>query len=105
MKVSELKRGMLLEGIGTARLRVVPSTVSWGPDAPMLQTTWPHPKYDKEKYFVKCAMYIGTREELGIEKSFWGRRYAFVDGQTMVIDRESWRYLQPVKEKKNGISV
>ena len=99
MKVSELKRGMLLEGVGTARLRVVPAETSWGPGVPMLQTTWPS-KYDKNKRFVKCAMYLGTREELGIEKSFWGRRYALVEGQTMVIDRESWRYLQPVKRIK-----
>ena len=101
MKVSELKRGMLLEGVGTARLRVVPAETSWGPGVPMLQTTWPS-KYDKNKRFVKCAMYLGTREELGIEKSFWGRRYALVEGQTMIIDREAWRYLQPVKEKKSG---
>lgn len=104
MKVADLKRGMLLEGIGLARLRVVPSTVSWGPKCPMLQATWPS-KFDENKRFVKCAMYIGTREELGIDKNFWGRRYALVDGQTMIIDRESWRHLQQVKEKKSGISV
>ena len=105
MKVSELKRGMLLEGIGTARLCVVPSSASWGPGAPMLQATWPHPKYDKGKCFVKCAKYIGTREELGIEKSFWGRRYALVDGQKIIIDRESWRYIQPLKDGKHGNTV
>ena len=104
MKVADLKKGMLLEGIGTARLRVVPSTVSWGPDCPMLQAVWPS-RFDKNKRFVRCAMYLGTREDLGIDKNFWGRRYALVDGQTMIIDRESWRYLQPVKEQKNGISV
>ena len=104
MKVAELKRGMLLEGDGTSRLRVVPSEVSWGPGVPMLQATWPS-KYDKGKYFVKCAMYLGTREELGMKKSEWGRRYALVDGQTMLIDRESWRYIQPFEEKKRGNSV
>ena len=101
MKVTELKKGMLLEGIGTARLWVVPSSVAWGPGSPMIQTTWPS-KYDKNKHFVKCAMYLGTREELGIDKNLWGRRYALVNGQAMIIDRESWRYLKPVKEKKNG---
>ena len=105
MKVTELKRGMLLEGLGTARLCVVPSSAGWGPGAPMLQATWSHPKYDGGKYFAKCAMYIGTREELGIEKSAWGRRYALVDGQTMIIDRESWRYIQPVKEGHRGKDV
>ena len=95
MKVAELKKGMLLEGIGTARLRILPSTISWGPDTPMLQTVWPS-KHDKNKKFVKCAMYLGTREELGLDKSLWGRRYALVEGLTMIIDREAWRYLQPV---------
>ncbi len=99
MKVADLEKGMLLEGIDTARLRIGPSNVAWGPGAPMLQTTWPS-KYDKDKQFVKCAMYLGSREELGIEKNHWGRRYALVEGQTMVIDRESWRYLQPVKRIK-----
>tara|TARA_R110001583_G_scaffold14285_2_gene60087 strand:- start:9 stop:137 length:129 start_codon:yes stop_codon:yes gene_type:complete len=42
-------------------------------------------------------MYLGTREELGFDKNFWGRRYALVDGQTMIIDREAWKYLQPIK--------
>lgn len=96
MKVADLKKGMLLVGIGTARLRILPSTVSWGPDRPMLQTVWPS-KHDKNKKFVKFAMYLGTREELGFDKNFWGRRYALVDGQTMIIDREAWRYLQPIK--------
>ena len=86
---------MLLEGIGTARLRILPSTIAWGPDTPMLQTVWPS-KHDKNKKFVKCAMYLGTREELGLDKSLWGRRYALVEGLTMIIDREAWRYLQPV---------
>ena len=67
----------------------------------MLQTVWPS-KHDKNKKFVKCAMYLGTREELDIDKNTWGRRYALVNGQTMIIDREAWKYIQPVKEKKNG---
>ena len=62
----------------------------------MIQTVWPS-KYDKNKKFVKCVMYLGTREELDMKKSSWGRRYALVDGQTMIIDREAWKYLQPVK--------
>jgi hypothetical protein len=101
MKVSELKKGMLLEGIGTARLHVLPSSVTWGPGFPLLQTVWPS-KHDKNKKFTKCAMYLGTREELGFDKNFWGRRYALVNGQTMIIDREAWKYIQPIKEKKNG---
>lgn len=104
MKVADLEKGMLLEGIGTVKLCVLPSTVTWGPGTPMLQTVWPS-KYDKNKHFVKCAMYLGTREELNIEKSFHGRRYALVEGQTMIVDREAWRYLQPVKEKNNGITI
>ncbi len=104
MKVAELKRGMLLEGDSSSRLRVVPSSTSWGPGVPMLQATWPS-KYDKGKYFVKCVMYLGTREELGMEQSVWGRRYALVNGQTMLVDRESWRYIQPVPGERNGIAV
>ena len=95
MKVADLERGMLLEGIGTARLRVIPSNVAWGPGSPMVQATW-RSKWNKNGKFVKCAMYLGTREELGIDKSFWGRRYVLVEGQTMLIDRESWRYIKPV---------
>ena len=104
MKVAELKRGMLLVGDSSSRLRVVPSSVSWGPGIPMLQATWPS-KYDEGKYFVKCAMYRGTREELCMMRSEWCRRYALVDGQTMIIDRESWRYIQPVSGEKDGITI
>jgi len=104
MKVADLEKGMLLECVDNARLRVVPSGVSWGPGNPMIQATWPS-KHDSDKRFVKCVMYLGTREELGIDRSFWGRRYALVDGQTMIIDRESWRYIRPVKEKKSGTAV
>ena len=104
MKVAELKRGMLLTSVGVSRLRVVPCSVTWGPGVPMLQATWPS-KYDEGKYFVKCAMYLGTREELGMKRSEWGRRYALVDGQTMIIDRESWRYIQPVIGKRDGIAI
>ncbi len=104
MKVSELKRGMLLEGDGNSRLRVVPCSVTWGPGVPMLQATWPS-KYDKGKYFVRCVMYLGTREELNMTKSDWGRRYALVDGKTMLIDRESWRYIKPVQGKINANTI
>ena len=96
MKVAELKKGMLLEGIGTVKLRILPLSVSRGPPAQMLQAVWPS-KYDKHKQFTKHAMYLGTREELGFNKNLWGRRYVLAAGQTMIIDREAWKYLQPVE--------
>ena len=61
----------------------------------MIQTDWPS-KHVKNRKFVKCAMYLGTREELNMKKSFWGIRYALVEGQTMLISRESWQYIKPV---------
>ena len=104
MKVGELRKGMLLQGIGTVKLRVLPPVSAWGPNKFMLQAVWPT-KYDKNKQFVKCAMYLGTRQELGMSKSLWGCRYALVDGQTMIIDREAWRHIQPIKEKRHGIII
>jgi len=81
---------MLIEAIHPAKLRVCLQG-----QGEMLQAIWPS-RYDKNKKFTQHVLYLGTREMLGFDKCLWGRQYALVEGKIMIIDRDAWRYIQPV---------
>ncbi len=101
MKVAELEKGMLLEA--TAGVRLVTQDSTFGPDIKMVQATYvPARKGKWRRREVKRIMYLGTRDDVGQERTYWGNRYALVDGEVALIDRESWKYLKPVKMKSRN---
>ncbi len=102
MKVSELKKGMLVKPAGDQE---------WFASFPLLLTesrnddpSWIHVRIKPRQQYAnwritfkesRTAVYLGTKKDLGLNCK-WTNRFLFIDGEIFGVDPHAWRRISPV---------
>jgi hypothetical protein len=100
MKVSELRKGMLVMPAGDQEYFALHSMLLQGggkEDIPWLHVRMRsknHPRWRIDIKKSRTAMYLGTKKDLNI-KMKWINRFVFLEGQIFGIDPYAWRRIKP----------
>ena len=105
MKVSELKKGMLLKCASpkqTIRSSSYPyaaddGEVEWANVVPKRRSAWHSKNFPADESDI--VMYIGTKQDVNV-KATWSNKFILLNGKIAAVDPAAWRKLVPVDESR-----
>ena len=97
MKVSELRKGMLVVPAGDNEVFVRRGI---GPHSrvPFISVHAQSAHWKMDEVVKTAGMYLGTRKDLNMTKHDfgWSNRYVFIDGEIVAVDPNSWIRMRKV---------
>ena len=102
MKVSELKKGMLVKcispkhTISASNFAYGKNDVKWANVVSKKRSLWARQKHRIETADV--AMYIGTKKDVKVSAD-WSDKFILLNGNIVAVDPAAWRKLTPVDEQ------
>lgn len=103
MKVSELKKGMLIkcanpnQTIRTSGFAYNENDVPWANVVPKKRPNWLTKQYTLSDKESDVVMYIGTKKDVNVNAA-WSDKFVLMNGKIVAIDPSAWRKLMPVTE-------
>ena len=98
MKVSELKKGMLVSPIQGHKIFKSYSG-DWINVGRVKGRVRVGTQYHTEISAEDVAVYVGQKSDLGNYTISWSDRFALFEGKVYAVDPHAWRKLEPVSEE------